>query len=502
MQQKPIKSGTLLRIVLLSAVAMLVQGYHPGAEDDAVYLAAIHYDLNPRLFPYDSQFFRMQLQASIYDRLMAASIRVLHLPVNFTMLLWQFGAICLVLYAGLRLARRLFETAAAQWAGVSLLATFFALPVAGTALFVVDPQLHPRTLATALVLFGAEASLVGRGGVCVLLLVLAGAFHPIMAAFGVSFCAFLWLQQKFTPVATAPVLAAVIIQPPAQPRFLGWLLDQPTSAWRQAMSSRHYIFLSRWDWYEWLGAVAPPLLLAWCWRWAKKVGRRNLAIVSAGLVAYSAFQLAFALIVSLVPALVRMLPLQPMRFLHLVYLIGILIAGGILGEFVLKDRAWRWLACFLPLAMLMFVVQKNLYPATPQLELPGISDNVHSSNQWLQAFAWIKKNTPIEAYFALDPNYMALPGEDYHGFRALAERSVLADSIKDSAVAMQVPRLAPLWLEQTKAAQGFQSFTRADFIRLHRQFGVAWTVLPAGRDLNFDCPYKNASVQVCRIPPG
>jgi hypothetical protein len=36
------------------------------------------------------------------------------------------------------------------------------------------------------------------------------------------------------------------------------------------------------------------------------------------------------------------------------------------------------------------------------------------------------------AIFALDPNYMAIAGDDQHGFRAVAERSAIADNLKDS----------------------------------------------------------------------
>ena len=43
----------------------------------------------------------------------------------------------------------------------------------------------------------------------------------------------------------------------------------------------------------------------------------------------------------------------------------------------------------------------------------------------------------------MDPNYLAAPGEDYHSFRALAERSQLADAIKDTAVVTKVPELGP-----------------------------------------------------------
>ena len=43
-----IRNLTLL--VLLTAFAILIQGYHPGLEDDAYYLAAIKRNLNPALF--------------------------------------------------------------------------------------------------------------------------------------------------------------------------------------------------------------------------------------------------------------------------------------------------------------------------------------------------------------------------------------------------------------------------------------------------------------------
>jgi len=44
----------------------------------------------------------------------------------------------------------------------------------------------------------------------------------------------------------------------------------------------------------------------------------------------------------------------------------------------------------------------------------------------------IRLQTPRDAVFALDPNYMLIAGEDQHGFRAIAERSALADALKDN----------------------------------------------------------------------
>src|SRR5689334_22300651 len=89
--------GNLLPLALLTTFAFLVMGYHPGLEDDAFYLAAIKRNLNPALFPHDSEFFRLQFQATIFDKLIALTVRVSHLPVEWVALLWQIAAIFFLL---------------------------------------------------------------------------------------------------------------------------------------------------------------------------------------------------------------------------------------------------------------------------------------------------------------------------------------------------------------------------------------------------------------------
>src|ERR1035437_9889564 len=106
---------TLTILVGVTLFVFMVQGYHPGAEDDGVYLAAIKKDLNPALYPYDADFFRMQLQATIFDKLIAGSIRIAHLPTGVTILLWQFVSIVLILCGCLRIACRIFPESHAQW---------------------------------------------------------------------------------------------------------------------------------------------------------------------------------------------------------------------------------------------------------------------------------------------------------------------------------------------------------------------------------------------------
>ena len=99
----------------------------------------------------------------------------------------------------------------------------------------------------------------------------------------------------------------------------------------------------------------------------------------------------------------------------------------------------------------------------------------------------------------LDPDYMAMPGEDYHGFRALAERSVLADALKDPCIVVRVPSLGPRWVRELDAQRGWRSFQKEDFERLKKQFGVDWIVVPSPGVNGFACPYNREGISVCRV---
>jgi len=487
--------GRLAFLLLLAAFAMLVQGYHPGLEDDAFYLAAIKHNLTPALFPHDADFFRLQFQATVFDKLIAFPLRWTHVPLEWGILFWQWAVTFLILWGCWRISRRCFVETHAQWAAVALVAVLLTLPVSGTALSLTDQHLHARALATAGILAAIVAAIDQRRILAIALLVAAFSVHAIMAMFGASYCLVLMWRpaertglQHTTRQQRAEVLAASLLP-------MGWIFDPSSDAWRQAAATRQFYFVLRWHWYELLGMVAPLVLLWWFRALARTQRSVVLEQVAERLVYFGVFQLALALIISLFPQLERFRPLEPVRFLHLVYLLFVLLAGGLLGRYVLKQHALRWLLLFVPLSCGMFYAQRQMYPATAHLELPGAA----SSNAWMEAFRWISENTPVDSQFALDPYYLELPGEDYHGFRALAERSVLADAVKDAGMAARVPRLAPRWRREVEAQSGWRNFKRPDFLRLKAEFGVDWAVLTEPGVEGLSCPYRNPQVLVCRV---
>ncbi len=476
-------------------------GYHPGAEDDGVYLTAVKADLNPALYPRDGEFFRMQMRASVFDNCMADFVRVTRIPLTWSELLGQAISIVIVIWACWSIVCRLFSDAPARWGGVAMIGAMLTLPVAGTALCIADQYLHPRNLASALILLAVARILAGRRWQAVPMLIVAALLHPLMGAFGISFCCVLAfadpVHERFTAwrnrnaaSKTGVAYRALIFVP------FGWLFARPSQAWVDAMTSRHWFRLYSWTWYEWLGAIGPLLLFWIVARAARRRGQTTLARFATAVLVYGVLQQAFAMIVLAPRRWIAFSTLEPMRYLHLVYVFMALIGGAYLGRFLLKTSVWRWALFLISAYGAMFGVQRHLFAATEHLELPGRA----SANPWLQAFAWIRVNTPPNAYFALDPRYLAAPGEDYQSFRALAERSALADAIKDTSVLSKAPELVPEWKAQVDAQQGWSRFSLADFVRLKREFGVDWVLVRYPQPAGLSCPWHNAVLAVCRIP--
>jgi hypothetical protein len=479
-----LKTKDLIILFFLTAAAVLVHGYHPFVEDAEIYVPGIKKLLNPALYPFNDGFFASHAKMTLFPNLIAWSVRITHLPLEWTLLAWHFVCIFLLLAGCWKLGRIGFGGARAAWGGAALVASLLTIPVAGTALYIMDQYVNPRSFSTAASLWVVLAVVRRKYGQAVIWIVLVALVHPLMALFGLAYAALLIGGRRLQRLLRqyALVLIPFTLFPPV------------TGAYRQVLDSHSYFFLLRWAWYEWLGILGPLLLLWWFGRIAH---RRKMVLVERlcfTSIAFAMIFLVIGLVVTIPPQFARLAELQPMRSLHLIYVLLFAISGGLLGEHVLKAKVGRWLV-FVPLGVGMFYAQRQLFPATPHLEWPGRQ----TGNQWTQAFLWIRGNTPLNAYFVLDPEHMRLPGEDQHGFRALAERSMLADRVKDSGAVTMFPALAQAWLEQVSSQQGWKDFGAEDFARLHRKFGADWVVLQQPGVAGMECPYQNAALLVCRI---
>jgi hypothetical protein len=487
-------------LLLLTGVAFLIQGYHPYAEDSEIYLPGVLKILNPSLFPANAEFFGEHAGHTLYPNLIASSVRATHLPLPWAALLWQLLSIFLLLAASWRLASALFESQSledesARWAAVVLMAVLLTLPIAGTFLSISDQYLNPRNLAAFAVLFAVAEVLHRKYARATLWLAFAAAMHPFMASFGILFCVWLILLDRLRPRFLG--LAAALP--------FGITFAPPPAAYHEVALRQRSHFALRWEWYEWLGVIAPVLLFWWFGGWARRRGMKNLELVSHAMVPFVAVASIAAIGLGLSVRLEALTRLQPLRCLALCYMVLVVAGSGLLGRYLLQRQAWRWLALFVPLSFGMYVAQRQVFPASAHIEWPWAQPR----NPWAQAFDWIRANTPVDALFALDPAHMGLPGEDENGFRARAERSMLADLVKDKGAASMFPPLSVIWAEQIADQKNWKQFGREDFERLRQKYGVRWVVLerqPQAKKnpseygaLGMECPYENSVLRVCRL---
>ena len=474
----------ILALLCISAAAVLIHGYHLGTDDGAIYVPAIKSAADPSLYPFGSEFFMTHAHLSFFPDIVGGSARVTGLTVDLVIFLWHCAGVFLLLLAAWRLSAICFTESPARWGSVALLAGFLSIPVAGTALVIMDPYLTARSLSTPATLFAVVCALSRRRREMCAWIGVTALVHPQMCVYAAAFLACLAMVQ-----ARSAWFAAGL-------PFL-YPLRAAQGIERQTLYSRTYFFLTNWTWYEWAGVLAPLMLL---WLASATVLKGTLPafrIVARALIVFGVLFTLAGLVVGMPGWLENYARVQPMRAFHLIYVVLFILLGGLLQQHFLKQSTWRWLALFIPISGGMWLLQHNDYPASAHVEWPGAV----SSNPWTTAFLWVRKNTPKDAVFAMDPNYMHSPDEDLHGFRAVAERSVLADALKDSGAVSVFPQLARHWREQTEAEAGWTHFKLSDYRKLAMRFPVTWILTATPSPAGLVCPYVNRDVSVCELFP-
>jgi hypothetical protein len=506
--RKQDRSFALQLISGLTLFAFAVHGYHPYAEDGGLYLAGVERLLDPALYSQQTAFVLEPTRFSQFAPAVAELARLSHLPLPWVLLALHLLSIWTTLFAAWLLASRCWTARSARAGAVVLLACWLALPVAGTALLLMDPYVTARSLSTpAMVLallgaldmteWGADTQTRRRGfWLCAGSTALAATIHPLMTVYSIAatlmlLCVRARRRSERMGATTALTAAALAVA-----AGVGLVARPETADVVRIALTRTYWFLAMWHWYELIGLAAPLVILALFARPISRLPNPNQQSLAQMAVAVGAAAAIVALLFARPGSPTHLVArLQPLRAFQIVYLVMVLMLGAKLGESFLRRGAWRWVATMLLLGGIMFTTARGAYPHSSHLELPGTA----TPNSWAQAFLWIRYHTPKDALFALDADYINAPGEDAQCFRAIAERSALPDYSKDGGEASIAPELTRPWRQGQAAQQGLSEETDAERQAALRPLGVSWVVLEASAATGFNCPYENAAVKVCRL---
>ena len=84
------------------------------------------------------------------------------LPINLVIFIWHVAGVFLLLLSLWQLLCACFHNDHARWAGVALIAAVLSVPVAGTALAIMDPYVTARSLSTPATIFAIACFVTNR----------------------------------------------------------------------------------------------------------------------------------------------------------------------------------------------------------------------------------------------------------------------------------------------------------------------------------------------------
>jgi hypothetical protein len=254
------------------------------------------------------------------------------------------------------------------------------------------------------------------------------------------------------------------------------------AAWLAAVAGKDSLFASDWPLWAW---VANLLLIAAAWAAHSARQRQGTASIDEHALLWGATALVALFLVTLPLVLAKVaLPvqLQISRVFWLVDFVALICVIGITG----RGRPARLVAAALTAVA---VARGGYVMAVEHSERPLFAVHLPASD-WEDAMTWIKAQ-PIDSHVLADPGHAWKYGTSV---RVAAERDVLVEEVKDSAIAIYSRDVALRFTERVRAVGDFEQLTAERARDLARRYDLDYLVSDA--DLSLPVVYRNNRFKV------
>lgn len=483
--------ATLAGVLFVVLATANGAGYRYGASDQAFYIPVITRALDPTLFPRDAAIIDAEGRLMLIDEAVAALVRATGLSLETTFLLGYLVSMG-VIWAGLLLiGTRVYRS---TWA-VAALGAAFAMRhrIPRTSVNSFEPYFHPRMLAFALGTLAIAAVLRRRPSAAVALVGAAALVHVTTALWfallvGVALAVLdpWWRRLVILGgiVAVAALGAAVAIGPL---RGSAVVMD---GVWRQAVASKDSLFATEWPAWAWAANFGFLALLWWVHRIRERRGdatAEDRALVWGATALVGLFIATLPFVAAGVSLVVQF---QISRVFWLVEFVALVYAVA-----AVVDRPPGIRQAAVAILVLAIAVSRGVYvmlverPERPLFQVGLVA------SPWEYAMRWLAAR-PADVHVLADPGHAWKYGTSV---RVSAERDVLVEEVKDSALAIYSRDVAVRYVDRVTAIGDFSALTADAARSLAQRYGLDYLVAEA--DLPLPVVYSNEQFRIYALRP-
>lgn len=455
--------------------------------DQAFYIPVVVRSLDPALFPRDASLIDAQGRLMIVDEVLAALARTAGVSLE-TLFLACYIVSLLVVWSGLWLiGTRIYRS---PWALAALGAAFtMRHRIPRTSVNSLEPYFLPRVLAFGIGMLAIAALLRRRVWTSIILIGIAAAVHVTTALWfavlvGVAL-AVLDPRLRRLAIAGAAVAIVVLIAAVAAGPLRGTLTTMDAT-WLQAVASKDSLFATQWPAWAWAANLGFFALLALA-HYAR--ARRGDATAEDAALVWGAGALVGLFFVTLPLVAAGMSLAVQFQFARVFWLVDLLALVYVVAA-VCDSRTLRSRGVAVAMAVILFATGRGLYvmlverPERPLFE-------VHLPvSPWEDAMAWLRRQ-PRDTHVFADPGHGWKYGTSV---RVSAERDVLLEEVKDSALAIYSRDVAVRVVDRTQAVGDFTTLTSEHARELAGRYELDFLVTEA--DLPLPLAYRNDQFRI------
>jgi len=428
----------------------------------------------------------------VVDEVLAGLARTAGLSLDTLFLAGYVGSL-LVIWTGLVLiGTRVYRS---PWAVAALAAAFtMRHRIPRTSVNSFEPYFSTRMLAFGIGMLAIAAVLRRRPWIAIALVGIAAPVHVTTALWFAVLVgtALAVLDARLRRVVIAGgAIAAVVLVAAVLAGPLRGTITRMDDTWLQAVASKDSLFATDWPAWAWAANLGFLGLLWWAHRTRARRGEatgEDRALVGGAGALVALFLVTLPFVVAGMSLAVQF---QISRVFWLVDLLALVyVVAVVCDKQSDAARTFTVRGAAVAIVLLLFATGRGLYvmfverPERPLFE-------VHLPvSPWEDAMAWLRRQ-PADTHILADPGHGWKYGTSV---RVSAERDVLVEEVKDSALAIYSRDVAARFVDRVQAVGDFASMSPERAHELARRYDLDLLVTEA--DLALPVVYRNDQFRI------